>query len=195
SPYTPVRPTVFFNDESSANRIIVSLKQGVPLQSALDRIETALAKFSTGAPFNYTFNDEEYAKKFAEEQRIGSLATCFTVLAIFISCLGLFGLATFVAEQRTKEIGVRKVLGASVYSLWELLSKDFLKLILISCFIAIPISSYFLNDWLQKYEYRTDISISVFVIAIVSSTFVTLLTVSFQTIKAAISNPIESIRP
>ncbi|HEY1060292.1 MAG TPA: ABC transporter permease [Daejeonella sp.] len=195
SPYTPVRPTVFFNDEASANRIMVSIKQGVPLQSALNKIQTVFEKFSPGEPFNYTFNDEEYAKKFSEEQRIGNLATSFTILAIFISCLGLFGLASFVAEQRIKEIGVRKVLGATVFNLWGLLSKDFLALILISCLIAIPISFYFLHDWLQKYEYRTEIPISVFIIAIVGSTFVTLLTVSFQTVKAAIANPIKSLRP
>lgn len=195
SPYTPVRPTVFFNKEKMTNRIIVNLKQGVPLQSALDKIKTVFEKFSPGTPFNYTFNDEEYAKKFADEQRIGSLATCFTALAIFISCLGLFGLVSFVAEQRNKEVGVRKVLGASVFNLWGLLSKDFLALILISCFIAIPISYYFLHDWLQKYEYHTEISISVFIVAIACSMFVTLLTVSFQTVKAAIANPIRSLRP
>lgn len=195
SPYTPVRPTVFFNNEKMANRIIVSIKQGEPLQSALDKTQSVFEKFSPGAPFNYTFNDDEYAKKFSDEQRIGTLATCFTVLAIFISCLGLFGLASFVAEQRTKEIGVRKVLGASVFNLWGLLSKDFLALILISCLIAIPISSYFLHDWLQKYEYHIEISISAFIIAIAGSMFVTLLTVSFQTVKAAIANPIKSLRP
>jgi len=115
-------------------------------------------------------------------------------LAIFISCLGLFGLASFTAEQRVKEIGVRKVLGASVFNLWQLLSKDFVILVLISCGIAIPISWYFMNEWLKTYTYKTGIGISVFVVVVLLSIVVTLITVSFQAIKAAVANPVKSLR-
>ena len=138
--------------------------------------------------------DEDYNQKFASEERIGKLAAFFAILAIFISCLGLFGLASFIAAQRTKEIGVRKVLGASVTNLWQLLSKDFIILVMIGSMFAVPISYYYLNDWLHKYEYRTDISISVYIMAIVGALGITLLTVSFQAIKAALMNPVKSLR-
>lgn len=192
SPYTPVRPTMFFNDLSATNIITIKIKKGVPVQDALARIADVIKKYN--APFDYTFNDEVYQHKFSEEQKIGDLATFFAVLAIFISCLGLFGFASYIAEQRTKEIGVRKVLGASVFSLWSMLCRDFLLLVLISCAIAIPMSYYFLHDWLQGYEYRTNIPASVFLLAVLGSSIVTLLTISYQTIKAALKNPIKSIR-
>ena len=133
-------------------------------------------------------------KKFNDEKRIGNLATFFSILAIFISCLGLFGLASFVAEQRTKEIGIRKVLGATIYNLWQMLSKEFVVLVLIACLIAVPLAYYSLNNWLQNYEYRTTISWWVFAIAIGGALLITLLTVSFQAIKVAIANPVKSLR-
>ena len=136
----------------------------------------------------------EYAKKFSNEERIGNLARFFAILAIFISCLGLFGLSSFVAEQRTKEIGVRKVLGATVFNLWKMLSKDFVALVIVSCLIAIPIAWYFLNRWLQNYNYRTQISWWIFAAAGAGALVITLLTVSFQAIKAAIANPVEALR-
>ena len=129
-----------------ANVITVAIKHGAPVKTALSKIEAVFKKYNPSAPFDYTFNDEDYAKKFADEERVGNLATFFTILAIFISCLGLFGLASFVAEQRKKEIGVRKVLGASVYNLWQMLSKEFALLVIISCFIAIPLAWYYLNQ-------------------------------------------------
>jgi ABC-type antimicrobial peptide transport system permease subunit len=138
--------------------------------------------------------DEDYARKFGDEERVGKLATFFAILAIFISCLGLFGLASFVAEQRTKEIGVRKVLGASVTNLWALLSKDFVILVIISLFIASPIAYYFMNQWTQKYTFRTDISWWIFVLTGLGALSITLLTVSFQAIKAAVMNPVKSLR-
>ena len=162
--------------------------------SALPKIESVFKKYNPGAPFDYTFADDEYAKKFAAEERIGSLATFFAIFAIFISCLGLFGLASFTAEQRTKEIGVRKVLGASVLNLWQLLSKDFLALVFISFFIAIPVAYYFMQKWLLNYEYRIHISAWVFIITGVIAMLITLITVSFQAIKAAIANPVKSLR-
>jgi putative ABC transport system permease protein len=192
SPYNPVRPTIFFNDLNNCNVITISIKQGIPVQDALNKIATVYRKYN--APFDYTFNDEEYAKKFANEQRVGNLATFFTVLAIFIACLGLFGLASFVAEQRKKEISVRKVLGASVFNLWQMLSKEFALLIIISCFIAIPLAWYYLNNWLQQYDYRTNMSLWVFIISGIGALVITLMTVSFQAIKAAIANPVKSLR-
>jgi putative ABC transport system permease protein len=194
SPYDPVTPTVFFYDHNLANVITISLRQAVPPKTALNKIEAVFKKFNPGAPFDYTFNDEDYSKKFADEERIGNLATFFTILAIFISYLGLFGLASFVAEQRKKEIGVRKVLGASTYNLWQMLSKEFALLVIISCFIAIPFAWYYLRGWLKQYQYRTTISFWVFIVAALGALVVTLITVSFQAIKAAIANPVKSLR-
>jgi len=194
SPYQPVVPTVFMYDPNNVGTVTVAIKQGIPVHDALSKIETIFKKYNPSAPFDYTFNDEDYAKKFADEQRVGNLATFFTILAIFISCLGLFGLASFVAEQRKKEIGVRKVLGASVFSLWQMLSKEFALLVIISCFIAIPLAWYYLNNWLQQYNYRTTISFWIFIVSGVAAFAITLITVSFQAIKAAIANPVKSLR-
>jgi ABC-type antimicrobial peptide transport system permease subunit len=194
SPYRPITPTVFLYDRNWANVITVAIKQGAPIKSALGKIENVFKKYNPGAPFDYTFNDEDYAKKFADEERVGNLATFFTILAIFISCLGLFGLASFVAEQRKKEIGVRKVLGASTYNLWRMLSKEFALLVIISCFIAIPLAWYYLNNWLKQYDYRTTISFWIFIVSGIGALAITLITVSFQAIKAALANPVKSLR-
>ncbi len=194
SPYKPVKATVFLYNPDWANIITVSIKEGSPVKTALSKIETIFKKYNPSSPFDYTFNDEDYAKKFSDEERIGKLATFFTILAIFISCLGLFGLASFVAEQRKKEIGVRKVLGASTYNLWRMLTKEFALLVFISCFIAIPLAWYYLNDWLKQYDYRTTIPIWIFIAAGIGALLVTLITVSFQSIKAAIANPVRSLR-
>ncbi len=194
SPYKPITPAVFLYDRNWANIITIAIKHGTPVTGALSKIETVFKKFNPGAPFDYTFNDEDYAKKFADEQRIGNLASFFTILAIFISCLGLFGLASFVAEQRKKEIGVRKVLGASVYNLWQMLSREFALLVIISCFISIPLAWYYLNNWLQQYDYRTTISFWIFIFSGLGALIITLITVSFQAIKAAIANPVKSLR-
>ncbi len=194
SPYRPVTPTVFLYDRNWANVITIAVKPGAPVKSALGKIEAVFKKYNPGAPFDYTFNDEDYAKKFTDEERIGNLATFFTILAIFISCLGLFGLASFVAEQRKKEIGVRKVLGASTYNLWQMLSKEFALLVIISCFIAIPLAWYYLNGWLKQYDYRTTMSSWVFIVSGVGALAITLMTVSFQAIKAALANPVKSLR-
>ena len=194
SPYKPVTPTVYVANHISIGIVTVAIKRGVPVKDALAKIESVFKKYNPSLPFDYTFNDEDYAKKFADEQRVGKLATFFTTLAIFISCLGLFGLASFVAEQRKKEIGVRKVLGASTYNLWQMLSKEFAWLVMISCFIAIPFAWYYLNNWLQQYDYRTSISVWIFVASGVGALVITLITVSFQAIKAALANPVHSLR-
>lgn len=138
--------------------------------------------------------DEAFGNKFQAEERIGKLSTYFAVLAIFISCLGPFGMASFVAEQRTKEIGIRKVLGASVFNLWGLLSKEFITLVILSCIIAAPVAYYYLNNWLTNYDYRISISWQVFLLAAIAALVLTILTVSFKAIKAAMSNPIRSLR-
>ncbi|MEP7373255.1 MAG: FtsX-like permease family protein [Chitinophagaceae bacterium] len=194
SPFKPTIPSIFHMSPDWVNLIIVKIKPGVPLRGALAKIETIFKKYNPGSPFGYKFIDEEYAQKFSDEERIGNLATFFAILAIFISCLGLFGLASFVAEQRTKEIGIRKVVGASVFNLWTMLSKEFVGLVMLSCFIAIPIAWYFLHEWLLNYDYRTEISWWIFAVAIGGALLITLLTVSFQAIKAAIANPVKSLR-
>jgi ABC-type antimicrobial peptide transport system permease subunit len=189
-------PTVFLmnNNERSFNIIHIKLNAAESATNSLKNIEAVFKKYCSSAPFDYKFTDDAYATKFAAEEQIGKLATLFATLAIFISCLGLFGLASYIAEQRTKEIGVRKVLGASVFKLWQLLSTDFVLLVIISCCIAIPISWYVLNQWLQNYEYRTPVSWWIFLVAISGTLIITLLTVSYQAIKAAIANPVKSLR-
>ena len=194
SPYQPVRPSMFSLAKSHDNFAIIRLSPTLTTREALTKIETVFKQYTPTTPFDYQFVDEEYAKKFGDEERIGKLASFFAILAIFISCLGLFGLASFVAEQRTKEIGVRKVLGASVLNLWGLLSKDFVLLVVIAFGIATPIAYYFLHNWLQKYEYRTEISWWIFAASGAGALVVTLLTVSFQSIKAALMNPVRSLR-
>ncbi|GJM34538.1 MAG: ABC transporter permease [Saprospiraceae bacterium] len=194
SPYDPVRPAVFYLDNSAGNFVLTKLNPEVSAATALEKIETVFKKFNPTQPFEYSFADEDFAKKFGNEQRIGELASFFAILAIFISCLGLFGLASFVAEQRTKEIGIRKVLGASIFNIWKLLSRDFIVLVIISCVIAAPIAYFFLQDWLEGYEYRTEISRWVFGAAGLGALMITVLTVSFQAIKAALANPVKSLR-
>jgi ABC-type antimicrobial peptide transport system permease subunit len=194
SPYSPVTPMVYLTSQTSIGNVTVAIKTGVPVKDALAKIEKAFKKYNPNLPFNYRFVDEDYAMKFADEQRVGKLASFFTILAIFISCLGLFGLASFVAEQRKKEIGVRKVLGASTYNLWKMLSKEFAVLVIISCFIAIPVAWYYLNNWLNHYEYRTTISLWIFIASGAGALIITLITVSFQSIKAALANPVKSLR-
>lgn len=194
SPYDAVRPSIYSLSRDYDEFVVVRINPAVSTQDALAKIQTVFKKYSPDAVFDYQFVNDEYAKKFGNEQRIGKLASFFAVLAIFISCLGIFGLASFMAEQRTKEIGVRKVLGASVANLWRLLSKDFVFLVFISLLIATPIAYYFLSGWLQKYQYRTEISWWVFVVAGAGALLITLLTVSYQAVKAALMNPVKSLR-
>lgn len=196
SPFEPVIPTVFMMDnrERPFNMINIKINPNVSGSEALDLIEPLFKKYAPNTPFNYKFADLEYENKFRAEERIGTLATFFAVLAIFISCLGLFGLASFVAQQRTKEIGIRKVLGASVISLWQMLSKDFVVLVIISCLIATPIAYYFMSSWLEKYTYRTEISWWIFAVVTVGALGICLLTISYQAIKAALMNPVKTLK-
>ena len=195
SPYEPVKQGMYVFDRYGMGayyNLRLNPKQSASQNMAI--VERVFVKHFPNIPFQFDFVDEQYGKKFAAEERIGRLSGIFTALAILISCLGLFGLTSFVAEQRTKEIGVRKVLGASVFNVWNMLSKDFLKLVTISCFIAMPISYYVMNGWLQEYPYRVILKWWIFALAMIGAMLVTVLTVSFQAIKAARSNPVKSLR-
>ena len=194
SPYAPVRQMIFLISDGAFDVANIKLKPKVGTQEALASIEAVFQKHDPANPFEYEFVDEQYAQKFATEVHVGKLSGFFATLAILISCLGLFGLASFVAEQRTKEIGIRKVLGASVAQLWQLLSRDFVVLVAIACLIAVPVAYYFLDGWLQDYEYRTKLHWWIFAVAGLAAIVVTLLTVSYQTIRAAVTNPVKSLR-
>ena len=194
SPYEKISPAVYWLNKGRGNFISIKLNPATGTRAALSKIETAFKKYDPASPFEYKFVDEEYAKKFGDEERIGKLAFVFAILAIFISCLGIFGLAAFTAAQRTKEIGIRKVVGASVFNLWKLLSKDFVLLVFISFLIAAPLAYYLMHNWLQHYEYRTVISWWIFAVVCIGALLITLLTVSFQSIKAALMNPVKSLR-
>jgi ABC-type antimicrobial peptide transport system permease subunit len=195
SPFYPVRPTLYHTSGyDNMYNLIMKLSPGKNAASSIKSIEQVWKKYVPSVPFEYKFVDEAFGNKFAEEERIGKLSSYFAILAIFISCLGLFGLASFVAEQRTKEIGVRKVLGASVFNVWRLLSKEFVLLVVLSCVIAAPIAYYYLDSWLSAYDYRVQVRWMVFVWAGVTALVITILTVSFQAIRAALQNPVKSLR-
>ncbi|GAB3698889.1 ABC transporter permease [Spirosoma flavus] len=194
SPYEPAQQTLFYISRFPSNFINIRINPAISASEAVSKIGNVFKKYAPTAIYDYKFADQEYAKKFATEERIGTLASFFAILAIFISCLGLFGLASYVAEQRTKEIGVRKVLGASVLNVWGLLSKDFVKLVVVAFCLACPVAYYFLGNWLQKYQYHTDLSWWIFAGTGAGALLITLLTVSFQSIKAALINPVKSLR-
>jgi putative ABC transport system permease protein len=194
SPYEPVKPSMFFMIDYAGELIDIRINPKMSASEALGKIEPIFKQYNPGSPFDYKFTDEEYAQKFANEERVGKLAGFFTLLAIFISCMGLFGMASFMAEQRTKEIGVRKVLGASVFGLWRLLSLDFVVLVSISLLIAIPIAYYFMQGWIKDYKYHAELSWWIFGATAIGSITITLLTVSYQSIKAALMNPVKSLR-
>jgi len=194
SPYGQVKPCVYFYNKTSTNTVLMRINPQVSAGAALANIDRVFKQFNPEQPFEYHFVDQDYAKKFGNEQRIGKLASFFASLAILISCLGLFGMASFMAEQRIKEIGVRKVLGASVFNLWRLLSIDFLGLVAISLIVASPIAWYLMHNWLQHFDYRSSISGWVFAATGLGTIIITLLTVSYQSIKAALANPIKSLK-
>ncbi|MFA6087211.1 ABC transporter permease [Mucilaginibacter sp.] len=194
SPYTSAQPTIFYLSYDAANVITIRIKPTSAMGDALVKIQSVFKKYNPNAPFDYKFTDEEYAKKFSDEERVGKIGALFAVLSTFICCLGLFGLASFIAEQRKKEIGVRKVLGASITNIWKMLSIDFVTLVVISCFIAIPVAWLSLNQWLQQFNYRTSIPWWIFAIAGLGAVLISLLTVSYQTIKAASAVPSKSLR-
>jgi len=194
SPYNPAVPTIFSMLKSGGGIVSIKVNSNANMRDALNKIKAVFKTYVPDMPFEYKFADDEYAQKFAAEIRISKLTGCFAAFAIFISCLGLFGMAIFIAERRTKEIGVRKVLGASVFNLWNLLSKEFVLLVIISFAIATPLSYYFMHNWLQNYQYRINLSWWIFAAAGIGALLITLITISFQSIKAAIANPVKSLR-
>ncbi|GAA3514298.1 ABC transporter permease [Aquimarina addita] len=187
-------PVLFFNHYNHARFMYIKTKPGIAANDVLSKIESVMKKNNPAFPFEYEFVDDAFDQKFKSEMLVGKLSKLFAILAILISCLGLFGLAAYTAEQRSKEIGVRKVLGASVTGVVTLLSKDFLKLILIAIAIAVPLAWLAMSNWLQGYAYRIEINWWVFLIAGFVAVGIALLTVSFQAIKVALANPIKSLR-
>jgi putative ABC transport system permease protein len=199
SPYNSVEPMIFFLESNRIdwiqfNQVNMKLRADANAVEALNKITPIFKKYDPENAVEYMFADQEFGKKFSEEKRIGNLAMVSTVLAIFISCLGLFGLASFVASQRTKEIGIRKILGASTPQLWQLLSRDFIVLVMIACIVSVPFSLYFMTDWLMQYDYRITISWQIYAAAWLGAIVVTLFTISFQSLRAALSNPIGALR-
>ncbi len=194
SPYEKAAPMVYFTDNNMQNVAILRLNPKKPTQESLTLIEPIYKKYNPERSFDYTFNDVAFAQKFGNEERVGTLASTLACLAIFISCLGIFGLSSFTAEQRTKEIGVRKVLGASVYDLWSMMSKDFVVLAIVSCIAAVPIAYFLLTDWLETFSYRMGVPMWTFAAAAGVTLLITLFTVSWHTLSAAGSNPVKSLR-
>jgi len=192
--HTNIRPLIaYLGVKRTSGNAIIRIEAGKTTQ-ALAEIEKICKRLNPKFPFTYSFTDQEYARQYQSEQVVSKLSNYFAFLAIFISCLGLFGLATFTAEQRTKEIGIRKVLGASVAGIVGLLSKDFLKLVAIAIVIASPVAWWLMNQWLQGFAYKIDIEWWIFGLAGVLSVLIAVLTVSFQSIKAALMNPVRSLR-
>lgn len=194
SPFDEPMPLMLFSAEYPMYYFFLRTNPNIPLGTAISDIQETFEKVAPEHPFEYAFADSQYLTKFRAEEQIGSLATLFSALAILISCLGLFGLSAFMVTQRVKEIGIRKVLGASVANLWALLSKDFGILVALACLISIPIASYVMNIWLQDYEYRIQIYWWIYAIGGASCIIITMLTVSYHSIKASMANPVESLK-
>ena len=194
APFAAPEPTIFVYQPNWAYTAQYRLAPHVSTQTALATLKTIYDRYNPGTLFQYHFEDENYATKFQLEMLIGRLAGIFAAFAIFISCIGLFGLAAYVAEQRTKEIGIRKVLGASVPEIFLMLTKDFIVLVIISWVIASPIAFYFLQNWLKQYTYRISISPLVFVGSAVVAIAITAITISFQAVRAALMNPTKSLK-
>jgi putative ABC transport system permease protein len=190
-----VKPTFILLADGSNPfyKIMVRLK-GAQQKETMAQVQKMYEAYNPGFPFTYSYLDEAYQKQYETEARVSVLAGYFSALAIIISCLGLFGLVAFTAQKRQKEIGIRKVIGASVNTITVMLTKDFLKLVVIAVMIAFPLSWWAMNQWLQGFAYRINIGAGVFVIATASVIIITILTVSFQAIKAAIANPVKSLR-
>ncbi|MEM0992796.1 MAG: FtsX-like permease family protein [Bacteroidota bacterium] len=194
SPYTAHNQMFFVLDYQRTSNLIAKISPSATPKAALAELEQTFQQYDPNNPFEYEFVDADYAQKFGEEERVGKLAGFFALLAIFISCLGLFAMAAFVAEQRTREIGIRKVLGASISGIVALLSKDFLLLVVIALLVASPLAYYFMDQWLDNYAYSIQIQWWFFVLAGGLVVGIAFLTVSFQSIKAALMNPVKSLR-
>jgi putative ABC transport system permease protein len=194
SPYKQADPVFFTLFNRKISFILIRLKPTVPAPVAVAAIAKVFNRFDRDSPFDYSFTADNYNMKFSDEEHIGNISTVFCVLAILISCLGLFGLSSYIAEQRTREIAVRKILGASVFSLWELLCSEFIKLVLISFLVACPVTWFFLNKWLQQYQFRIDISVWIFLLVGVTTLIIAILTISVQILRAALLNPSVQLR-
>jgi putative ABC transport system permease protein len=194
SPYAPVLPMMIFPDRRGGNYFVMRLKEGVSPQEALPKIEALFKKHNPEYPFEYHFVDQEFNRKFVTEDMIAGLSKIFAGLAIFICCLGLSGLASFTIERRFKEIGIRKVLGASVQQLLFLISREFLLLVLLAAVISIPVTWWLLHNWLQNYEYRIDISIWLFLGSCATVLLLTMLIVWLNAARAAMASPSKSLR-
>ena len=194
NPFKPTSPTVILFNADNISHILIRLKKGADLQTSLAVIQPLVERYNPSLPFEYNFVDEDFEEKFRTENQVGKLAGIFASLAILISCMGLFGLAMFMAERRTKEIGIRKVLGASVVNLWALLSREFVLLVLVACVIASPLAYWLMSDWLEKYDYRVSMNAWIFIVAGLLAIIIALITVSTQAVKAAVSNPVKSLR-
>ena len=194
SPYEPIRPMMVMGPGSWFNMMHIKLNPDRAISDNLQQIENTLKEINPNYPFEYRFVDEQYAKKFENTRRTATLSSLFTALAIIISCLVVFGLSAYMATNRVKEIGVRKVLGASVKDIVILLTKDFLKLVGISFLIASPIAWYNMREWLKEYTYKIDMSVDVYVLTGLLCFIIAVATVSFQAIRAATSNPVKSLR-
>jgi ABC-type antimicrobial peptide transport system permease subunit len=194
SPYEQIRPLVIYLATDPDENVIVRMNPSRSAGQSLAAVSAVFRRYNPEQTFDYRFADDDFSRKFDNEQRIGRIAAVFAALAIFISCLGLFGMSAYAAEQRTREIGVRKVLGASVFNLWGLLSKDFVVLVLFSLIIAIPLAWLGMHSWLANYTYHAAIAWWCFALPAAGALIITLLTVSFQTVKAALTNPVRSLR-
>lgn len=193
-PFRPVKPSLYTLNYGAVNTAVLRIAGTTGMPAALARVEQVFRKHSPAAPFDYRFVDESYAGKFATEARIGKLAGSFAGFAIFISLLGLFGLAAFMAEKRTREIGIRKVLGANMLQVWILLSKEFVLLAFLAILLAAPPAYYFMHHWLEGYTYRIHLSAWIFIAVAAGILVITILTVSMQAIRAALMNPVKSLR-
>ncbi|HCU44963.1 MAG TPA: ABC transporter permease, partial [Sphingobacterium sp.] len=194
SPYSPVTPLLIYPAKEWMLNMVVRTNPSLPIDHNLKQMEEILKKFNPAYPFEYKFVDQQFATKFKEQQQTAQLALIFSGLAIFISCLGLLGLASYIAELRTKEIGIRKVLGASVTGITAMLSRDFVKLVLIAILLASPIAWWTMNKWLEDFSYRIEIQWWIFAVAGIAALTIAILTVSTQAIRAANTNPVKTLR-
>jgi ABC-type antimicrobial peptide transport system permease subunit len=194
SPFEQPVPLMLFANKEPSSFLFARLNPSETYLTSLPKVEKVFNDVLPAHPFNYEFTDASYARKFRDEERISSLASLFSVLAIVISCLGLFGLSAFVVEQRTKEIGIRKILGANPAMLWLMLSKGFTLLVIAASILAIPVAIYLIDWWLADYNYRIPIPYGLFGLSCIGGLLIALLTISYHTLKAAVSNPVLSLR-
>lgn len=194
TPFSKQSPHLYYIGYEGMGHLTIRLNPSIPTAEALKKVQEVIHRRDPNSPFEYKFQDEDYARLFQNEERMGKLAAVFAGLAIAISCIGIFGLAAFAASQRIKEIGIRKVLGASVFKLWGMLSLEFIWLVLLAIVIAFPIAFYLTRQWLSQYEYRVDVSWTIFALTGLLALVISLLTVSYQALRAAWMNPVNCLR-